>query len=440
MSGKRNLFKHIHAETPKMDQQFVDFKKSLQTNGENCLAASPKCFAVAMTGGGGPCMVMDHTKPKRMSGSEPFCNVHKGKLNDLQFSPFNDTLLASVGDDCMGYITNVAPLLEDDCKENLTKASVTLKGHGKKVHLLKFHPTANNVLATSSWDKTLKVWDVTTSEAVHTINTEKLFSMDWNYDGSLMAVANDKQKLQVYDPRTADQIVHDLVHSEGKKTSKVFWAEKQGYIGVTCFNKQAKRCLRLWDLKNTAKPIYDEIIDQSSSVAMPFYDPEANLLFLAGKGDSSIAVYSLGGKAKVTQLTKYGDTTPQKGGGWVPKRGLSTGDCEIARYLKVTVKSVVPLRFCVPRKNKEIFQSDLYEGGDNNDEAQTFAGLPSMSASEYLEGGNKAPVLTCMDPAKRGDQAQAEFVAKKSYAELAEENEELKKKIEELEKKLEAAS
>ncbi len=35
-------------------------------------------------------------------------------------------------------------------------------------------------------------------------------------------------------------------------------------------------------------------------------------------------------------LTEYRDGTPQKGGGWVFKRGLDVMKCEVERYLKVT--------------------------------------------------------------------------------------------------------
>lgn len=42
----------------------------------------------------------------------------------------------------------------------LSTAKAQLKGHTKRVDVVKFHPVAEGVLASASVDKTLRVWDV----------------------------------------------------------------------------------------------------------------------------------------------------------------------------------------------------------------------------------------------------------------------------------------
>jgi len=318
-------------------------------------------------------------------------------------------------------------------KENIGKPDILLTGHSKKVHLLKFHPTALNVLATSSWDKTIKLWNVATAECVQTYTDAEenaTMSMDFNADGSLLACTTKGKVVQIFDPRSPEQVTQ-FECSGGSKSSKIFWAESAGYIGATCYNKMAKRKLRLWDIKTLGeKPVVDDVLDQMTSINMPFYDSENRILFTAGKGDGSIGYYQMGaGKNPYKFISSYRSSEPQKGGCFVPKRALDTQKCEIARYLKLTRDSVIPLSFCVPRKTgADIFQSDLFP--------DCFAGVPSMNDEEYFGGANKTKVTMSMNPAERADVQKTVFEKKQTYAELVTENAKLLARIEELEAKL----
>lgn len=429
----RNIFKHLYADTPKPQYQFLDLKNPY-TSGEGCyVAASATVFAVTLGGGGGPVLIQRHDSPGRIKSDAKVVNVHKGKVLDLGFNPFIDNMLATASDDCTVAITEVDEQ-PDDMKENINKADLELKGHGKRVHLLSWHPTALNVLATSSWDKSTKLWDVAASECVQSYETDSpTFSMAWNTDGSLMAATTKDKFMHVFDPRNPKDSVVQFQCCAGSKSSKAFFADSLGMLGTTCFNKMAKRKLRMWDLRALAdnKPVYDEQIDQMSSILMPFFDEDTNLLYLSGKGDSSISYYS-GIKEKGFKLiTAYRDSNPQKGGCFVPKRALDTQKCEVARFLKLTKDSIVPLKFCVPRKTgAEMFQSDLYP--------DCFSGKPSMETKEYLDGKNAAKVRMSMDPEKRGDVEKVVFEKKRTYAELVSENESLKEQIDNLRAELES--
>merc|ERR1719289_197183 len=427
----RNLFKHLYAETPKPEFTYQDIKKPY-TSGEGCyVTASPLLFAVSMAGGGGPVMIHRHDKPGRLATDHRVLNVHTGKVLDFQFSPFIDNLLACASEDCSISLTEL-PEDPSDMKENIGKADVLLTGHTKKVHLLKFHPTALNVLTTSSWDKTVKLWNVATADCVQTFEDKEeqaTMSMDFNADGSLLACTTKAKLVKIFDPRSPEEVTK-FECSGGSKSSKIFWAESAGYIGATCYNKMAKRKLRLWDLRALdQKPVVDDVLDQMTSVNMPFYDSENNLLFTAGKGDGSVAYYQVGGKSNYKLISSYRSSTPQKGGCFVPKRALDTSKCEVARFLKLTKDSVIPLSFCVPRKTgADIFQEDIFP--------DCFAGVPSLTPEEYLAGKNAPKVLMAMDPAKRGDLEKVKFEKQKTYAELAAENAELLARIAELEAKL----
>jgi len=99
----------------------------------------------------------------------------------------------------------------------------------------------------------------------------------------------------------------------------------------------------------------------------------------------------------------------------------------------LTGNSVIPISFIVPRKaGAEVFQEDIYPNA--------YAGRPSLQADEWLKGENKAPITVSMNPAVRGDDKDQSggggFVKKKTYAELEQENHELKERIAQLQSEL----
>merc|ERR1712156_740170 len=113
-------------------------------------------------------------------------------------------------------------------------------------------------------------------------------------------------------------------------------------------------------------------------------------------GDGSVTYHEFVNTSRVLyDLGSFRNPDPQKGGAFVPKRALDTQKCEIARFMRLTKNAVSPVSFVVPRKSgKDIFQADIYPDTD--------AGVPAMSAEEYLAGKvGKNPTMS-MDPANKG--------------------------------------
>jgi hypothetical protein len=240
----------------------------------------------------------------------------------------------------------------------------------------------------------------------------------------------------MYDPRQIDSSVQTIHEAfDGTKSSKVFWIPKFNWIGATGFSKDAKRQLKIWDLKNLKDAIFKLDIDQVASVLMPYYDNDNSILYLAGKGDGTISYYEIvNDDRKLYTLAAYRSNESQKGGGWVPKRGLDPMKCEIERFLKLTNTKVTPIPFVVPRKaGNEVFQSDIFPDAP--------IGKPSLQAQEWISGTNKNPILGSLDPAKRQDlnndddiedsnnNGDVNYNKKKTYEELEYENKLLKSQL-----------
>lgn len=76
-----------------------------------------------------------------------------------------------------------------------------------KVGNVLFHPSADHVIASASADATVRVWDVTQGQERHLIegHTEVIQSINWNYNGSLIATTCRDKKLRILDVR-ANQV------------------------------------------------------------------------------------------------------------------------------------------------------------------------------------------------------------------------------------------
>jgi len=430
-SGK---YRHLYGENARPEFWFEEIKSPLASGEGTFIKANGRFFAVAKEGGGGPVYVQRLDRPGRVFVNAPTISVHKGLVFDFDFHPFIDNMIATGSEDthvCICKFPN------GGLKENITEPTVRLIGHGKKVALVEFNPSANSILATGSFDRTVRVWNIETGTNVCTYDGlgDNIYSMNWNADGSLLAATAKDKKLQVFDPRqpTAAQVVESF---DGAKSSKVFWVPCLNWIGATGHTKTAKRQIKLWDLKDMSKPIETNTIDQASSILQPMYDNDIGVLYLVGKGDGTINYYELvNDDKKLYMLGTFRDTEPQKGGGWVAKKGLDVWRCEVGRFLKLTSKSIIPISFIVPRKSgEEIFQADIYP--------DAFAGKAALSAEDWANGQNKPPILMSLDPSVRqdlnvtDDDGNVQFTKKKTYDELLADNTRLTARVKELEIKL----
>jgi len=433
--GKRSgKFRHVFGDPVKTDKQFTELKAPLTSGESRYVSANDKFIAVSKSAGGGPVYILRNDKPGRIPGNMAMLSVQKGKAWDHDFHPFISNMIATVSDDCSVAVTRFPEEGLGGLTENITKADVSMMGHGKKVVLCQFNPCANSILSTASYDRTVKLWNIETQQNVMTFKEpgDNIYSLEWNSDGSKLAVTGKDKQLRMFDPRVPDEAL-SVAAFEGSKSSKAFWLPNLGWVGAVGFSKQARRELKFWDLKDMSKPIFSTVIDQVSSVLMPYYDVSHGLLYLSGKGDGSVQYSEIINDAKKWYpLGAYRATEPQKGGGWMAKRACVTTKCEVNRFFKLTKNSIIPVSFIVPRKSgADVFQEDIYP--------DVAAGKPALSADEWLAGENKEPVLKSMDPEKQtaDDGSSAiTFTKKKTYQELEEENAQLLARVAELEAQL----
>jgi len=264
--------------------------------------------------------------------------------------------------------------------------------------LVHFHPTANNILASSAFDNTIKVWDIEKASAVFSIDEHPDLpqSFEWNENGSLIATTCKDKLLRVFDPRATGATMKGNSLEGGKKSS-VVWIDNHAKIVVCGFGKSNSRQYALYDPRKLGDPVLPPVdIDAAASVIIPHYDPDTSILYLAGKGDATVRYYELVDEDPCVHfLTDFRDNESMKGACFLPKSSCDTKSCEIAICYRLMKDWVSPVSFQVPRKS-DLFQADIFP--------DTYSGVPVMTAAEWIEGGNKAPQKKSMKP---GDAAKS---------------------------------
>lgn len=157
-------------------------------------------------------------------------------------------------------------------------------GSRKVGHVL-FNPAAENVLASSSGDFTVKIWDIEAGASKLTLNVNEVIqSMSWSANGSLLVTTSRDKKLRIWDVRQ-EKPVHEGAGHPGAKNSRAVWMGEHDRIATTGFSKMSDRQMALWDVRAAREPINGfKVLDSISGVCMPFWDQGTQCLYLAGKG------------------------------------------------------------------------------------------------------------------------------------------------------------
>src|SRR5690554_4101073 len=202
MSVRKSHYRHNFGEAHKPDLCYTDIRPEFTGNG-NHIAANDKYFCYAGTGGGGPVYVIPLATPGRQKMNLPRVAVHKAKVLDFDWSPFISEVLATCGEDAQ---IKVVQLPQGGLETDIKDAAASLEGHYKKVSSVKWHPTANNIIASASYDNTVKVWDVSKQAEAHSFDSfgDTPYSIAWNSNGSLIGATSKDKKVRAFDPRQPD--------------------------------------------------------------------------------------------------------------------------------------------------------------------------------------------------------------------------------------------
>ncbi|CRK99981.1 CLUMA_CG013274, isoform B [Clunio marinus] len=363
---------------------------SYQTFGNN-IAASASFMAFPWEHTGSSIAVLPIDDCGRKSKTMPLLHAHTDTVTDLEFSPFHDGLLATASQDCLVKIWHIP---ENGLKESLLDAECSFSHRQKRVETVGFHPTADCLLHSTSAG-TIVLYDLTAEKEIFCNNEHPdiIQSLSWKQDGTLLATNSKDKKVRVVDPRSNIPLVSEANSHQSIKDSRIVWLGMQNRILTTGFDSNRIRQIMIRDIRNFSVPEKTLELDCSTGIFMPLFDSDTNMLFLAGKGDTTISFMEVTDKEPylVEGIRHSGEQT--KGACLLPKRALRVMEGEVNRVLQLTSSSVIPIMYQVPRKTYRDFHSDIFP--DTN-------GFKSeLLPKDWFVGKNEALHKISLDPAKR---------------------------------------
>ncbi|KAK9469644.1 hypothetical protein V1512DRAFT_14611 [Lipomyces arxii] len=398
MSGRfvrASKYRHVYGQPTKKELCYDNVRVTTNAWDSNLIKVNPLYLSVNWNAsGGGAFAVIPLSERGKAPDQVPLFRGHTAAVLDTDWNPFDDHVLASGSDDGKVGIWRVPEnyTIFTEPGEAITDIApvAKLSGHTRKVGHVLFHPVANNVLASSSGDYSVKLWDIEAGKAQTSLkHTDIVVSMSFNYIGSLIATTSRDKKIRIWDPRTETVVVEGAGHA-GAKNQRVAWLGETDRIVTTGFSRMSERQVGIWDTTNIKNgPIGDFIaLDSSAGICMPYYDASTKMLFLAGKGDGNIRYYEYEND-ELFELSEYKSGEPQRGIAFMPKRGVSVHENEVVRAYKTCNDNLIePIQFFVPRR-AETFQNDIFPDCPS--------GEPALTASEWFGGKDSAPKLLSLE-------------------------------------------
>jgi hypothetical protein len=382
---RQSKFRHVFGTAKKREQCYDGVRITRNAWDSPFCSVNARFLAVVLeSAGGGAFTVLNLENTGRVDLNAPKVAGHSSAVLDIKFCPFNDYLIASASEDCT---VKVWELPEGGLTETITQPVVDLRGHQRRVGVIEWHPTAENILFSAGFDYMIYGWNIATAEAVVEIacHTDTIYCMSFNWNGSLLTTTSKDKRLRIIDARSGE-VVQESASHQGAKPSRVVWCGTTNKLFSAGFSKMNERQYAIWDAENLEKPLVQEMIDTSSGTLFPYYDEDTKIVYLAGKGDGNIRYFELVDERPYCHfITEYRTSTPQRGVCMMPKRALNVGECEITRLYKTTPKGFIEVvTFTVPRK-ATVFQDDIFP--------PTKADEAVISAADWLAGNNAEPKM-----------------------------------------------
>ncbi|KAK4159680.1 WD40-repeat-containing domain protein [Cladorrhinum sp. PSN259] len=105
------------------------------------------------------------------------------------------------------------------------KCVLTLKGHSNSVYSVAWSYDAAR-LASGSSDNTVKIWDPATGQCVSTLNghSNTVWSVAWSYDAARLASGSRDNTVKIWDPATGQCV--STLKGHGRTVCSVAWSHR----------------------------------------------------------------------------------------------------------------------------------------------------------------------------------------------------------------------
>lgn len=388
----QSKFKHLKCDVLHKSKNIENIKnlsESLPSESDG-FQVFEDCVLLPLSGAGGQIAVCQLTKPGRLPECDlPVLQNSCGVL-DVAMDPFDNRNVA-VG--CEDYHIRLWEIPENGLTETLTTPRAILKGHQQRVTIVKYHPTASDILVSAALDFTVRVWDLSDFSEIGALegHNDQILCLSWHPDGKYLATYCRDKQIRIYDPVNDVEPMKEGTGPSVTRGARVTWCGPKNNWLVVSTVSGSGRNLFVYneDLKLLTNT---DNLDTSPSVLSLHYDEASCTLFATGKGDSIIYAFEVHEKEPYLHPLSHVYMGKQhQAVSFLRKDIIDVRKIEFARAARLNKSHIELISLTVPRVKMEYFQDDLFSDVRVSWNA-------TMSGEEWLDGCDRAQEWISLQP------------------------------------------
>ena len=310
-------------------------------------------------------------------------NDNQNKIQDLEFSPFNDNILALADENKSVIFWNIS---EENLDKNITKDFQIYKKHKNKVNYLTFNPVVDNVICSDSSDNEIHIWNIEKVDDYIKYKIDENPSMiSWNLNGDLIGVTS-KKNINIFDPKIKNFVIKQNIN-ERYNPPKLAWIDNN--LLVATVSDKGAQMIKLWDIRKYKDSSLNEgeissikINESKSYIFIPYINRELKIIYIIGKENKNINLLNYNENI-LTKIKEYNVEEDSICSALTNRELLDRNKKEIDRFAicskdsKKNIHNIYYSSFYLPEKS-EISDSILYPIESKN----------KISYEQWIKGKN----------------------------------------------------